>query len=401
VSLVSGVQPPAAAPAGRGCGTTNIEVVIDDSSSMPKTDPDNLRKQALDLLLTKPSNAGRVTGAVEFAASAEQIFQPLPAPGTSVGALHDRLEALLDEHLLGDVYGTNYNAGFLAAASQNPDAGARIFITDGGHGGIGVPAFDINTVGDVPTYVIGVFKLRPGGTDDTRLRKIAEQTHGAYFGDVTAETLGPVLDTIDALGLACGTALPTAATAAADSKDAPTSSDLRNATAPTLSQDQPGASEAAVPQTANVTGRRPVGRFTTDLKSRPAAIDVTLNWEDPDARFDVSSLKFVSFNGKKFSVAAGVIRRSFGGHTVRSGGMTIKGSRGASYLTLHITGVARVLGRASRQAQAATLAKASAQTEVTERKHKGKKRKVHTSVARAGASAASGIGVSEFVSRSR
>jgi hypothetical protein len=81
--------------------------------------------------------------------------------------------------------------------------------------------------------------------------------------------------------------------------------------------------------------------------------------------------------------------------------MRIKGSRGASYVSLHITGVAKVLGQASARPHAATLAKASAQTEVKERRKKKPKRKAHHSVARAEASAAGGIGVSEFVSKSR
>ena len=134
-SLVSGLVPPAAEPqASGGCTTTNLEVVIDDSSSMLRTDPLRLRRQALDLLLTKPTNAGRITGAVEFGSWASEIFPPIAAPGTSAGPLHDLLEALLDEHLRADATNTNYNAGLQAAGMQDPGAGARIFITDGGHG---------------------------------------------------------------------------------------------------------------------------------------------------------------------------------------------------------------------------------------------------------------------------
>ena len=229
-SLVTNLHPPAATPPGDGCNTTNLEVVIDDSSSMLKTDPSLLRRQALDLLLTKPSNAGRVTGAVEFGSWAAEIFPPVPAPGSSADPVHDRLEALLDEHLRGDAIFTNYNAGLLAAGAQNPDADARIFITDGGHGrGGAIAPFDPTTADGTKTYVISLraqSPLKPGSTDDQRLQDIAGRTGGAYFRNVTAEQLGPVLDTIDALALACGTALPTAATAAASSKAAPTTTDL-------------------------------------------------------------------------------------------------------------------------------------------------------------------------------
>jgi len=316
--------------------------------------------------------------------------------------VHDRLEALLDEHLRGDAIFTNYNAGLQAAGAQNPDADARIFITDGGHGrGGAIAPFDPTTADGTKTYVISLraqSPLKPGGTDDQRLQDIAARTGGAYFRNVTAEQLGPVLDTIDALALGCGTALPTAATAAASSKAAPTTTDLRDAEAPSLEQKTPGAPEAALPQIASVNDKRPYARFTTDLRSNPDTIDVTLNWEDPNVSFDVSSVKIVSFARRTTTIQASDIRRAVGGATVKRGGLKIRGSLGENYVSLHIAGVKRALGAA--RAIVATKAGAVAQTEVKENKKKKKKKSARKSDVRAQSSAAPGVTVSAFVATS-
>ena len=213
----------------------------------------------------------------------------------------------------------------------------------------------------------GRFRLTPDGTDDLRLQDIASRTGGAYFRNVTADQLGPVLDTIDSLALACGTALPTAATAAAAPKATPTTSDLQGAKAPSLSRNVSGAVRAALPRTAHVTPKRPYARFTTDLSTSPGAIDVTLDWKRPSIRFDVSSLKVVSFTGRTTSIPAAAVRRAVRGVSVRSGGMTIRGSRGKTYISLHIAGVGSALARTAARPHIATKRNACAQTELKER----------------------------------
>jgi hypothetical protein len=82
--VVLGPPPPAPAPPpdpgvaaemAAGCAAvTNLEVVVDDSLSMRRADPEELRRQAIDLLLTKPRNEGKVIGAFEFGSFGRQLF---------------------------------------------------------------------------------------------------------------------------------------------------------------------------------------------------------------------------------------------------------------------------------------------------------------------------------------
>ena len=62
---------------GAACtAVTNVEAIIDDSASMSGTDFNRLRVAALDLLISKPQNAGLMLGAVEFGSRANSLFTP-------------------------------------------------------------------------------------------------------------------------------------------------------------------------------------------------------------------------------------------------------------------------------------------------------------------------------------
>ena len=300
------------------------------------TDPQMLRRQALDLLLTKPGNAGRMTGAVEFGSFAEQIFPPLPAPGTSSSSstLHDTLVGLMAEHLRYDAFRTNFNAGFVAARDQNPGATARILISDGIISP-GDPEPDPSVVqAEPPTQVIGLGRITEGGEADQRLSDIAELTGGEYFRGVTVKQLAPVLDTIDAVALCGLTGLPTAASGTG----APTTPDVGE------------GKSGALPETTTVTRRKPVAQFTTRLVGRPKVVDLTLTWEKTSEKFVVSSL--VIMGGKRPTrVPATKLRRALAGHRVQKGPLTLRGSRGASYATLRIEGLRKATAGTGRGAR--------------------------------------------------
>lgn len=102
---------------------------------------------------------------------------------------------------------TNYNAAFAVSGAAQPQAGARIFLTDGGHN---EGSYEDRHLGGPPTYVIGL-NIGPGGQGNEEadlLSRIAFDTQGRYFplvqnaGDSTAiqlSRLQPALNEIDAL----------------------------------------------------------------------------------------------------------------------------------------------------------------------------------------------------------
>jgi hypothetical protein len=183
---------------------TNIEAIVDDSGSMRVTDPNRLRVQGLDLLINSLS-PGTLLGAVEFGGSffststpsADTVFKP-----ESVGANASAMKSALNQKIHADNGGTDYNAAFAQSDADNPNAGARIFLTDGGH--------DIGTYNNghlvhrVPTYVIG---FSPGVSlpaDQNRLKQIASDTGGKFYPLADSTQLQSVINSIGA-ALTCQT----------------------------------------------------------------------------------------------------------------------------------------------------------------------------------------------------
>jgi hypothetical protein len=176
---------------------TNIEAIVDDSGSMAVTDSGTLRVKGIKLLInTLPP--GTSLGAVEFGSSflsstpsADTVFLPTPV-GTGAAAM----ESALDTKILADNGGTDYNAAFAQSDQDDPNAQARIFLTDGGH--------NVGTYNNghlthkVPTYVIG---FSPGVADSEaqqRLQTIASDTGGRFFPLTDSSQLQSVINTIGA-----------------------------------------------------------------------------------------------------------------------------------------------------------------------------------------------------------
>lgn len=185
---------PTALAAATCTPVSNIEAIIDDSGSMSFTDQAKLRVSALQLLIDTPGNEKVTLGAVEFGGafdpstpSAETIFGPQP-----IGPNAAAMKAALQARVNADNGVTDYNAAFARAAADNPNARARIFLTDGSHN---VDAYANGHQGGPPTYVIG-FSSATTGDDGQRLQQIATDTGGRYFPQTDASTLQAVMNEV-------------------------------------------------------------------------------------------------------------------------------------------------------------------------------------------------------------
>jgi hypothetical protein len=192
-----------AAPSASGACTpaSDVEAIVDDSISMEFTDANRLRVQAMDLLIDTLGK-GTTLGAVEFGSAgfetpaADTVFPPQP-----VGPNGNAMRTALDQKIHADNGATDYNAAFAQSDADNPNANARIFLTDGGH--------DVGTYNEghlahnAPTYVIG-FGGIAAGEDQARLQKIAADTGGRYFPLADSAQLQSVMNTIEA-ALTCQT----------------------------------------------------------------------------------------------------------------------------------------------------------------------------------------------------
>ena len=190
------IADPTALAAATCSPVTNIEAIIDDSGSMSFSDADRLRVAALDLLIDTPGNEKITLGAVEFGGqigfpgeppAADTVFPPEP-----IGSNAAAMKTALDGRVRADNGLTDYNAAFARAQQDNPNAKARIFLTDGGH-----DAGDYNNGhrGGPPTYVIG-FGGATFGENGDRLRTIASETGGRAFLQTDDRNLQAVMNEI-------------------------------------------------------------------------------------------------------------------------------------------------------------------------------------------------------------
>jgi hypothetical protein len=201
IAAQSGAESPRA-NAAACTKATNIEAIIDDSGSMAGTDPNTLRVKGLKLLINTLSS-GTFLGAVEFGGSfsssepsADTVFKP-----EAVGPNATAMGNALDSKIKADNGVTDYNAAFAQSDADNPNAAARIFLTDGGH-----------NVGDYnnghlthksPTYVVS-FGSASVGADQARLQGIANDTGGHYYPLTDSSQLQSVMNAIGA-ALTCQT----------------------------------------------------------------------------------------------------------------------------------------------------------------------------------------------------
>jgi hypothetical protein len=261
---------------------TNIEAIIDDSGSMTLTDPNRLRVQGLDLLINSLSSS-TFLGAVEFGGSfsstipsADTVFKP-----AQVGPYAHLMKLVLEQKIKGDNGSTDYNAAFAQSDADNPQAAARIFLTDGGH--------NIGTYNNghlthrVPTYVIG-FSGISASADKNRLKKIARDTGGKFYALTDSSQLQSVMNSIGA-ALTCQTP-PQAFT----DKLA-------------LGQSKPHA---------------------VALGGATRSVQIALTWTNPKDTFTISGLKIVS-HGKTIATGA------------RARKLTVKTTKGSTFVLLKVS----------------------------------------------------------------
>jgi hypothetical protein len=258
---------------------TNIEAIIDDSGSMSITDSNRLRVQAMDLLINA-LDPGTTLGAIEFGST----FDPATTPAAdavfnpeTVGANAATMKSALDKAINADNGGTDYNAAFDTARTANPGAGARIFLTDGGHNAGTYNNTHLNPApqAQTPTYVIGFSTGLSQPDDQARLKPIASDTGGKYFPLPDSSALQAVMNQIETT-LTCQTA----------------------------------------PATFNDTlaqGKAKTHAVTIGAKSRSAQL--TLSWASPLDRFRITGIRVVR-HGKPVAKAAKVRKLRI---TVRSG----------------------------------------------------------------------------------
>ena len=268
LSATAGV--PVVSPAG--CvPAASIAAIVDDSGSMDTNDPQNLRRRALELLITKPGGGDRTLGAVEFGTYANTLFAPgliAPNQAAMLGAL---------DALRGDESRTDYDEGFALSKIDQPDAQARIFLTDGVHND---GAYSDTHAGGPRTYVIGLDIERTGTEGADRLQRIADETGGAYFP----------------LKL--------------DTSDSPTTQSLRlqpafNAVDALL---ECRAAPDQVLQQLNTAGE--YGRGTSGRFLGQPSVDIVLSWGTPGTDIDLAAASAKSTTGKVVADLVGATRKN-------------------------------------------------------------------------------------------
>jgi hypothetical protein len=305
---------------------TNVEVVVDDSPSMRLIDPGGLmRRQAIEQLLVNPANADRVFGAVEFGSSGHEILPPLRIGDAALAG--DRLavlQALLAERIANDAGATNVEAGLAAAAASNPEAQARIFVTDGGS------IRPVTTFG-VRTDVIG---LRISSEKvKARLTELAQASGGAFYPVTDGGALQSAVAAIDAALRAELTMASTVESAAGVRQAEP---EVKGEAAATVTK--PGATVVFTATSAPQRARA----------ARSARMVVT--WNKRRARFRLTSLRLRAPSGRIVQATPRRLARAL--HRRRwqpiGHGVSIRGRTGRTFIVLDVRG----LDRAQRGARA-------------------------------------------------
>jgi hypothetical protein len=258
---------------------TNIEAIIDDSGSMIITDGNRLRVQAMDLFINSVSDNATL-GAVQFGSEASRVFAP-----EVVGANANSMKSLLDTAIQADDGSTDYDAAFNLAGAENPNATARIFLTDGEHNAPDLHDYANSHRGGPPVYVLGLGVV---GDGDTVLQRIADETNGLYRRVDNASELQPKMFDLES-AISCLAAPIT----------------LRN--------------------TFKKQGQTQVRSLK--LPAGVRSVKTALSWEDPNDRFDILGIRVIR---KHKTVAAAKVRK-----------LKVVKRRGATFETVTISRLVR------------------------------------------------------------
>jgi hypothetical protein len=268
---------------------------------MSFTDPNLLRVRAMELFIDNQGNERRTLGAIEFGSNAQAVF-----PAQTIGQGRANMKSLLGSVVQADNGATDYNDAFGFAATHNPNATGRIFLTDGTH--TDSTPYGNGHRGGAPVYVIGLGVL---GSGETVLQQIASETGGTYRGvDSPGELQAAMFDLNAAIGC-----LATPIT-------------LRN----TFSR---------VNQVQNRSVRLPAG---------VRSVNAALSWEDEANAFDIAGIRVV--RGGKTVARASAVRK-----------LRVTKRRGATFVTVKISRLVR--GKLRFKLRATRLVNTGAGVELT------------------------------------
>lgn len=354
-------EPPIPPRDAAGCpATRDIELVVDDSGSLRNSDPQNLRRAAIEQMLSKPRDTPIRLGAIEIGRTATEVFAPLSieATGLGQGVELETLRGLLDERIRNDAGATDFTAGLIAAAVHNPLAGALVIITDATEP---APAAPLPHPGR-PVYVLQV-PARTTPRTKPALLALARATGGTYFEGVDAVSLPAALGVVEA-DLRCEQTLTT------NVAGSPASRAPAQATQPA-----PAGSvveTADLVATATATAQKPA-RFVAGLPATSSAITMTLSYSPGTAvrrargrrpscvaasPVTLRSVEVIASDTVSVRATAAQLRQALRGRTTPIGSgrgvkLNARGRCGRGYLTLRITGLERLPGAAAG-AQAAS-----------------------------------------------
>jgi hypothetical protein len=314
--IVAAIAAPSGASSARAHASacvkvSNIEAIIDDSGSMAITDSSTLRVKGLKLLINTLSS-GTFLGAVEFGGSffesstpsADTVFKP-----EAVGANSAAMGAALDQKIMADNGGTDYNSAFAQSDADNPNAQARIFLTDGGH--------NVGTYNNghlthkVPTYVIGFSTGVSDAEAQQRLKAIATDTGGQFYPLSDSSQLQSVMNNIGA-ALTCQT-------------PPQTFTDKLKA----------GASKS----------------HSVSIGANTKALQIALTWASPLDKFTISNLKIVR-NGRTVAKSARKVKR-----------LTVKTATSPTFTVLKVSGLTK--GKLKFKVSATTIGSGQPQVTLT------------------------------------
>jgi hypothetical protein len=259
----------------------NIEAIIDDSGSMSITDDGVLRVRAMELFIDNPANDKRTLGAIEFGTDAQAVFPPATISQNRAG-----MKSALGAAILADNGLTDYNDAFTFAGAQNPNATARIFLTDGGHNNEDSSPYANGHRGGPPVYVIGLGVL---GDGDTVLQQIATETGGLYR---RADTSGQLQSAMFDLNAAIGCL----------------------------------AAPVTLKNTFTSQGQSKGG--SVRLPAGVRSVNTALSWDDPNNSFDIVGIRVVR-KGKTVARPSAVRR------------LRVTKRRGATFVTAKISRLVR------------------------------------------------------------
>jgi hypothetical protein len=320
-ALVLTPAPPSAPPSPprAACPTpvTNLQAIVGDSATMRLRDPGLLRRQAIQLLLSKPRPQSTVLGVVEFGTGAAEVFPPLVLGGGDFTAQLDVLGDLLAERLQGDAGRRSLTAGFAAAALENPGRQAQILIVDGANN-VGPEPTAAEVA--VPTYIVGV-GVRRGTLAAQRLDRLATDSGGRFFPEVGADQLQAVLNDIDT-DLACETQIPVISSAAPS-----------------------GSASAAPPPVTVAPGK--TATFTTAPLRPPSAgrprlrsVSAVVSWHDRGTRFAVRAIDVRRPGARPLRIPASVLRRALKRHrAVSFHELLISARQGRTFIAVRLRGL--------------------------------------------------------------